>query len=181
MAQGNISFETIKRLTSEVAPKHLEGDWILLGSCAAFYVGVCRNTGDIDIANLSADESSTNKDQNMLGDMAEDLGLAFGEVNMAAGYFFGKMADAKNMIVKIVDLPRGALFRANATLLVAMKMSRLTPLDLADAVTILASAPREEIDRSYLLEALEGVEFEPMSAKDERLSKLKKIIVALSD
>ena len=112
-------------------------------------------------------------DRFALMDFALDLGLPVEAVNSAADFFVHRIAGWKDEVTLLHAGPTAKIYRPNATLMLLLKIGRLSARDLEDCELVLASG--EAFDRSRVssaLSALPPTEDADLEARRTRLSAL---------
>jgi hypothetical protein len=152
----------------------LEGRWLLVGGAAvALWLEPRRVTEDIDI--VSVDNAPG--DRLALMDAAERLGLPIEAVNSAADFFVRRVAGWEERLEILHRGRRATIYRPDGTLLIHLKMRRLSERDLLDCRAAIEHCERNglALDVSRLLSALDAlppVEDLDVLARRERLRAL---------
>ncbi len=107
------------------------GDWLLVGgSLVRLDLDPGRGTHDLDI--ISIPEGNTPKILRALFTEMKSIGLSPEQVNSAASFFVSSVEGWQNQKVLILEIDRGRIFRPTLTLFAYLKLSRATPVDIAD-------------------------------------------------
>lgn len=148
----------------------LEGPWLLVGGAAiALWLEPRRMTEDIDLVPMK----SSGRARLALMELAEELGLPIEAVNTAADFFVQRIPDWERDVEVLHRGARSTIYRPNATLMVLLKMRRLSERDLADCALALQSD--DGADTARLLDALAALpptEDRALQGRRERLRRL---------
>ncbi|MBN2195973.1 MAG: hypothetical protein JW751_24360 [Polyangiaceae bacterium] len=128
----------------------LPGDWLLVGGAAvALWLDPRRVTEDLDLIGFQG----TPAERWALMELGERQGLPVEAVNSAADFFVFRIADWRDHIVLLRTGAAGRVYRPDATLLIELKLGRLTEQDLADCLAAIAASfePEPPLDRERLL------------------------------
>lgn len=157
----------LERIVHAVADR-LDGGWLVVGGAAiALAFGARRTTEDVDILPLV----DTGQERLALMQLADELGLPVEAVNSAADFFVRRIADYRERVVPLYRGARSTVFRPDATLMIQLKLRRLSQRDLADCELVLASD--ETIDAPRLLAALDALPATEDAALAERRARLR--------
>ncbi len=157
----------LERVVHAVADR-LDGGWLVVGGAAiALAFGARRTTEDVDILPLV----DTGEERLALMQLAEELGLPVEAVNSAADFFVRRIRDYREHVVPLHRGARSTVFRPDATLMIELKLRRLSERDLADCELVLESG--EAIDAPRLLGALGALPPTDEAALAERRARLR--------
>lgn len=134
----------------------LEGDWLLVGGAlVALWLEPRRVTEDIDLVGLrgAADERLA------LMQFADRAGLSIEAVNSAADFFVRRIPGWESEIFPFREGAKGRLYRPSPTLLLLLKIGRLSEQDLADCQAVIERARRDSLplDARRVSTAIEGL------------------------
>lgn len=135
----------------ELAGQRLDGEWLLVGGCAAaVWFSPGRTTEDVDLVGMQG----TQDERFALMELATELGMPIEAVNSAAGFVVRRVAGWRDRIVVLHRGPRATIYRPDATLFLLLKIGRLSEVDLADCLALIAHG--DEIDRDVVRAAIEA-------------------------
>jgi hypothetical protein len=121
---------------------HLPGDWLLVGGAlVALWLDARRVTEDVD---LVAIEGTGANRLSLLG-LAHDLGLPVEALNSAADFFVHRVPDWRQQIEPFRVGKAGRVFRPSPTLLLLLKVRRLSTRDLDDCLELLGRCTRDHL------------------------------------
>jgi hypothetical protein len=153
----NLEFDRARlQATIEGLSDLLEGRWLLVGGAAvALWLEARRVTEDIDIVSIS----DAPGDRLALMEAAERLGLPIEAVNSAADFFVRRIADWEQRIEVLHRGRRATIYRPDATLLILLKLGRLSERDLLDCFAAIerCAADRVTLETALLLASLDGL------------------------
>lgn len=140
--------EAIERIVHAIGDQ-LDGAWLVVGGAAlALWTAPRRITEDVDVVPMMP----TGGERLALLELAEQLGLPIESVNSAADFFVRKIQGWEREVELLHQGERGRVYRPNATLMLLLKLGRLSERDLQDCALVLATgAP---VDRARVGEAL---------------------------
>jgi hypothetical protein len=155
----------------------LHGDWLLVGGAlVALWLEPRRVTEDIDLVGLagSADERFE------LMRFADAAGLAIEAVNSAADFFVRRIPGWENEIVLFRSGRSVRIYRPTPTLVLLLKIARLSDQDLADCRAAIAKARVDSLalDTERVIAALEGFSTPEDGALRDRREALRRALVA---
>ncbi len=140
------------------------------GAAIALWLEPRRVTEDVDVLPMRP----TGAERLALMGMAERLGLPIEAVNSAADFFVQRIEGWAREVEVLHRGARCTVYRPNATLMVLLKMRRLSERDLDDCELVLQSGAR--IDAARLLDALEALPETPDRALVDRRERLRALI-----
>lgn len=153
----------------------LEGDWLLIGGATiALWLEPRRVTEDVDVVPMTL----TGRERLALMELAGDLGLPIESVNSAADFFVRRIDGWEREIEVLYQGTRSTVYRPNATLMLLLKMRRLSERDLADCDLVLRCG--EAVDRTRLVEALAALPPTEDGALADRRERLRGLLEASS-
>lgn len=133
-----------------VAAAELPGDWLIVGGAVvALHLDADRTTADVDF--VAFDQAAP---PYPLYELAHKLGYPIETFNPAATFFVHRIPGWREHTVLLEQGAAGRIFRPDSTLLILSKLDRLSERDLLDCLA--AAEVAEELDRPWVLEALEG-------------------------
>lgn len=138
------------------AAERLEGDWLVVGGCAAaVWFDPARKTEDVDLVPM--DDSPTARFR--LLELAETLGLPIEALNSAADFFVRRIDGWRTDLVLLQRGRHARIFRPGPALFLQLKLRRLTDVDLGDCEALLrhVAATGEAVDLGPVLAALRGL------------------------
>jgi hypothetical protein len=147
-----------------LAGDRLEGEWLLIGgAAAAAWFAPGRTTEDVDLVGLAG----TQAERFALMELAVEASVPVEAVNSAADFFVRRIAGWRDRLVLLHRGPRAAIYRPDATLFLLLKLARLSEVDAADCLALIAHCEQhgEPIDRTRVRAALE----QQPATDDERL------------
>jgi hypothetical protein len=169
---GDIDRDTIERIVRAIG-EQLDGNWLLVGGAAlALWVAPRRQTEDVDIVAMT----ESGGERLALMELAEQLGLPIEAVNSAADFFVRRIEGWQDQIELLHQGTRSSVYRPNATLMLLLKMRRLSERDLEDCELVLGTGA--VIDRARLLGALAELPAIQDTALAERRERLRQAIEA---
>lgn len=143
----------IRGVLQRLADTH-SGDWLLVGGGAvALWLSARRTTQDIDIVPFIAAPEA----RYALYGVAHDLGFPVEVVNSAADFFVHRIDDWRTMTVELLRGQLGTIWRPTATLLILLKLGRMSERDLEDCLAAVLGAP-DELDHPRILSAVESAD-----------------------
>jgi predicted nucleotidyltransferase len=131
----------------------LVGDWLLIGGAlVSLWLEPRRVTEDVDLVGIA----HTGADRLALLGLATELGLPVEALNSAADFFVYRIADWSEQIELFRQGHAGRIYRPSPTLLLLLKIGRLSDQDLGDCLALLkhVAANRLPIDRDRVKSAL---------------------------
>ena len=112
-----------------LAGERLEGEWLLVGGCAAAtWFEPARTTEDIDIFGLGG----TQAERVALMDLAVSLALPVEVVSSTVDYLVRRVDGWRDRIVPLHRGSSATIYRPDATLFLLLKIGRLSEIDLGD-------------------------------------------------
>jgi hypothetical protein len=145
---ADLDRSAIERIVNAVGDR-LDGSWLVVGGAAmALWLAPRRLTEDVDVVPMThgGDERLA------LMQLAEQLGLPIETVNSAAEFFVRRIEGWEDQLELLYRGSRSSVYRPNATLMILLKMRRLSERDLEDCELVFQARP--EIDRGRLIHAL---------------------------
>ena len=131
---------------------HLEGDWLVVGGASiALWLEPRRLTEDVDVVPMT----QTGRERLALMELAHELGLPIESVNSAADFFVYRVEGWRDEIELLYQGASSNVYRPSATLMLLLKIRRLSERDLADCDLVLASG--ETVDSRRLVDALDAL------------------------
>ena len=163
-----------------LAPKKLEGDWVLMGGTLLHYfMKDYRVTTDIDLVPIS--ERKGNRTQLQSFDLAHSLGLPVECINGAALFFLEKTKGYKNELILMHEWKGGRIFRPNLFLFFQLKLSRLSETDAQDCIEFLrVDLPEKNEQMIKLIKGLVAKQMKAHSNEKLKLLLLTQIKKALA-
>jgi len=161
-----------------LAGERLSGDWVVMGGVALLLQGAQTHpTYDIDVAGPA---DATNEQLLQLMSIAEELGLPAEAINQAAAYFLYRVHDWRQNLIELHRGKNAIIHVPNTTLLLLLKMARLTESDLADCLAALrlATGRGEQVDLKRLRRAIDSELHKKCST--DRTARLRRLREALS-
>lgn len=145
----------------------LDGEWLLVGGAAlALWVAPRRMTEDVDVVPMT----QTGSERLALLELAEQLGLPIEAVNSAADFFVRRIDGWERQLEVLHRGARSVVYRPNATLMLLLKLRRLSERDLEDCKLVLAAGGM--VDRERLERALTELPESADAALVERRAEL---------
>lgn len=145
------------------------GEFLLVGGGAvALWLEPRRVTEDIDIIGFNGDA----RERFALMDVASDLGLPIEAVNSAADFFVFRIPDWRAHVVPLRRGRSGTVYRPDATLLLLLKVARLSETDLDDCLAVLR-AHAEDVDAPRVRDALRET---GDRERDDRVVRLRALL-----
>lgn len=149
--------------------ERVAGDFLLVGGGAvAMWLEPRRVTEDIDIIGFNGDA----RERFALMDVASDLGLPIETVNSAADFFVFRIPDWRSHVVPLRRGRSGTVYRPDATLLLLLKVGRLSETDFDDCCAVLR-VDADSVDRSRVSEALRE---SGDNERDARVARLRAML-----
>jgi hypothetical protein len=155
----------------------LTGSWLVLGGAAvALWLEPRRVTEDIDIVSIGGGAG----DRLALMEAADQLGLPIEAVNSAADFFVHRIRGWEREIEVLHVGARATIYRPNATLLVLLKVGRLSERDLLDCRVAVEHCARERLplDAPRVLAALDALPPVDDGETTERRRELRVLLAA---
>jgi hypothetical protein len=136
----------INGLLNELCQK-VGGKWLLTGgSLIQLEIDGHRATEDIDLVAIEHETLSHIAAQDELFKAAIRQGLSPESVNSAASFFVQRIAGWKNHLIELRTGPKGAIFRPDLTLFLALKLGRGTEIDLSDVASAVKAFDSKEFN-----------------------------------
>jgi hypothetical protein len=158
--------DAIERIVHAIGDR-LDGEWLIVGGAAlALWVAPRRLTEDVDVVPLM----QTGSERLALLELAEQLGLPIESVNSAADFFVRRIEGWERQLELLHRGARSVVYRPNATLMLLLKLRRLSERDLEDCKLVLATGAA--VDRERLERALAELPASDDAALVERRSDL---------
>ena len=149
--------------------ERLEGEWLVIGGAAvALWLEPRRLTEDVDVVPMT----DTGSERLALMELADDLGLPIESVNSAADFFVRRIDGWRRELEVLHRGSRATVYRPNATLMVLLKMRRLSERDLEDCRLVLAAEPVDAGRVRAALAALPDADDAALGARREELGRL---------
>jgi hypothetical protein len=143
--------DAIERIVHAIGDQ-LDGKWLVVdGAALALWVSPRRLTEDVDVVPMT----QTGGERLAILELAEQLSLPIESLNSAAEFFVRRVDGWQEQLELLYAGARSTVYRPNATLMVLLKMARLSERDLEDVRLVLDTAAA--IDRQRLARALEAL------------------------
>jgi hypothetical protein len=158
-----------------LAGARLDGEWLLVGGAAAAdWFAPGRTTEDVDLLGLGG----TQRERFALMDLAVEAAIPIEAVNSAADFFVRRIADWRDHLVLHHQGPHATIYRPDATLFTLLKLGRLSEVDLADCIALIAHCERsgESIDRARVAAAIDQLPATDDAAARERRARLRALL-----
>lgn len=159
------------------AAERLEGDWLVVGGCAAaVWFDADRTTEDVDLVPIV----DSNAARYQLLELAETLGLPVEALNSAADFFVRRIDGWQDDLVLFEQGRRARIFRPGPALFLQLKLRRLTDVDLGDCEALLRhlQLEGEAVDVTLVLAALVALPATADAALEARRERLQGMLVA---
>jgi predicted nucleotidyltransferase len=157
----------------ERAKLQLTGEWLLVGGAfIALTVDERRTTEDIDLVSLS----DSNEQRMQLMKLAEDAGLPVEAVNTAADFFVRKIEGWRESMTLIGTGKACVIYGPSPTLLLLLKIGRLSESDLDDCLATVVAQGRE-VQRERVRSAITAL---LPTAVEDRRGRLEQLLAALT-
>lgn len=162
----------IERIVHAIGDR-LEGDWLVVGGAAlALWVAPRRVTEDVDVVPMT----QTGGERLALMELALQLGVPIESVNSAAEFFVRRIDGWREQVELLYAGSRCSVYRPNPTLMVLLKLGRLSERDLEDVRLVIATgAP---LDRPRLARAIEALRPAGDPHVEQRRAELARLIGA---
>jgi hypothetical protein len=162
--------DAIERIVRAIGDR-LDGQWLIVGGAAlALWVAPRRVTEDVDVVPIL----QTGSERLALLELAEQLGLPIEAVNSAADFFVRRIDGWELQLELLHRGARSPVYRPNATLMLLLKLGRLSERDLEDCKLVLATGAA--VDRARLERALAALPASDDAALVERRRELRDLI-----
>jgi hypothetical protein len=149
------------------------GRWLVVGGAAmALWLAPRRITEDIDVVPIT----QTGRERLELMELAEQLGVPIESVNSAADFFVRRIEGWQDELELLYQGVSSTVYRPNATLMLLLKMRRLSELDLGDCELVLGTAL--PVDRERVRAALGALPPTDDAALAARREKLRALVGA---
>lgn len=150
--------------------ERLQGDWLLIdGAAIAMWLSPRRVTEDLDVLSMSGNQS----DRFSLMDLAEELGLPTEALNSAADFFVHRIPGWRQQLELLHAGSQARIFRPNATLMLLLKIRRLSARDMEDCELVLATPSLIDVPRvSSVLAQLPATEDQDLLERRTELAAL---------
>lgn len=148
-----------------LAGERLDGEWLVIGgAAAAAWFVPSRTTEDIDMIGLAG----TRDERFALMTLASEAAVPIEAVNSAADFFVRRIDGWRDHLVSLHRGSRATIYRPDATLFLQLKVPRLSEVDLADCLALLALRD-EVIERPRVLHSLASLaDTEDAALRDRR-------------
>lgn len=163
--------DAIERIVHAIGDR-LAGEWLIVGGAAlALWVTPRRLTEDVDVVAMV----HTGGERLALLELAHDLGLPVESVNSAAEFFVRRIEGWESHLELVYRGRLSAVHRPDATLMLLLKLGRLSERDLDDCRAVVGSgAPFDGERIGRAITALPATDDGALGARREALLRLAK-------